>query len=204
MITIKNVQTSGVVRVWNTQCINSVISKNDNRAVTDRYLKSYPMLTLNEDGTLTLAEGWEVVTGTRKPRTKKDSTKHDDAGEVKTKAPKQKRIKKDAKDEEKKDEKKYEHPAFQELKYLVQHDRQLGRSPWLFGPAGSGKSTLCEAVAKDMNLPFYSVSSLQQKYELEGYTDAAGEYVETTFYKAAKEGASSYLTRLRLPRQRCR
>ena len=35
---------------------------------------------------------------------------------------------------------------------------------------------------------YHSKSSLQQKYELEGYTDATGKLVETVFYKAAKEG----------------
>lgn len=80
------------------------------------------------------------------------------------------------------------HPLLEKVLKLVANDRVIGRYPWLFGPAGSGKSTLAKQVADAMNLPFYSVSSLQQKYELEGYTDAVGNLVETTFYKAAKEG----------------
>lgn len=80
------------------------------------------------------------------------------------------------------------HPLLEKVLKLVANDRAAGRYPWLFGPAGSGKSTLAKQVAEAMNLPFYSVSSLQQKYELEGYTDAVGNLVETTFYKAAKEG----------------
>lgn len=80
------------------------------------------------------------------------------------------------------------HPLLKKVLKLVANDRVIGRYPWLFGPAGSGKSTLARQIAEAMNLPFYSVSSLQQKYELEGYTDAVGNLVETTFYKAAKEG----------------
>lgn len=80
------------------------------------------------------------------------------------------------------------HPLLTEVWALVANDRATGRYPWLFGPAGSGKSTLAKQVAEKMHLPFYSVSSLMQKYELEGYCNAAGEYIETTFYKASKEG----------------
>lgn len=77
---------------------------------------------------------------------------------------------------------------FEELMWQVANDRVIGRFPWLYGPAGSGKSTLANKVADAMGLPFYSVSSLQQKYELEGYSDAVGEFVQTAFYKAMAEG----------------
>ena len=80
------------------------------------------------------------------------------------------------------------HPLFKKVLTLVVNDRVTGRYPWLFGDAGSGKSTIAKQVADALGLPFYSVSSLQQKYELEGYTDATGKLVETVFYKAAKEG----------------
>ena len=80
------------------------------------------------------------------------------------------------------------HPMLEMLIKRVINDRVLGRFPWLYGPAGSGKSTLAAQVAKALGLPFYSVSSLQQKYELEGYTDAVGEFVQTAFYKAMSEG----------------
>lgn len=80
------------------------------------------------------------------------------------------------------------HPLLGEVLTLVKNDRAIGRFPWLHGPAGSGKSTLAKQVADALGLPFYSVSSLLQKYELEGYTDAAGELVETSFYKAMNEG----------------
>lgn len=74
------------------------------------------------------------------------------------------------------------------VKAMVVNDRVIGRYPWLYGPAGSGKSTMAKQIADELNLPYYSVSSLQQKYELEGYTDAAGELVKTSFYHAFKNG----------------
>lgn len=77
---------------------------------------------------------------------------------------------------------------FEELLWQVTNDRVIGRFPWLYGPAGSGKSTMANKVADALGLPFYSVSSLQQKYELEGYSDAVGEYVQTAFFKAMSEG----------------
>ena len=80
------------------------------------------------------------------------------------------------------------HPLLATILPMVVNDRVIGRYPWLYGPAGSGKSTLAKQVADALGLPFYSVSSLQQKYELEGYTDAVGELVKTVFYKAFKEG----------------
>lgn len=80
------------------------------------------------------------------------------------------------------------HPLLNLVLAMVKNDRAIGRFPWLYGPAGSGKSTLAKQVADTMGLPFYSVSSLQQKYELEGYTDAVGELVKTSFYNAMKNG----------------
>lgn len=59
---------------------------------------------------------------------------------------------------------------------------------YLFGPAGTGKNVLSEQVAEALNLPFYYAGCLQQKYELEGFINASGEYQETEFYKAFTEG----------------
>lgn len=59
---------------------------------------------------------------------------------------------------------------------------------YLYGPAGTGKNVLAEQVAKALNLPFYYAGSLQFKTDLEGFVNAAGEYVETDFYKAFTGG----------------
>jgi cobaltochelatase CobS len=58
----------------------------------------------------------------------------------------------------------------------------------LVGPAGSGKSTCCEQVAKALNLPFYLQNSVQGSHELTGYMDAYGKYQTTTFRKCFESG----------------
>lgn len=65
-----------------------------------------------------------------------------------------------------------------------------GNSPFLVGPAGSGKSTILAQVATAMNLPFYpmSVNSLTSDYNIIGYNDANGKYVPTIFRKAFENG----------------
>lgn len=76
------------------------------------------------------------------------------------------------------------HPLLEDVLGLVVNDIPV----YLVGPAGTGKSTLCFQVAEALGLEFYSCSSLQQKYELEGYTDPVGKLIETEFFKFCKEG----------------
>lgn len=65
-----------------------------------------------------------------------------------------------------------------------------GCSPFLVGPAGSGKSTILAQVAQAMDLEFYpmSVNSLTSDYNIIGYNDANGKYVSTAFRKAYEHG----------------
>lgn len=60
----------------------------------------------------------------------------------------------------------------------------------LVGPAGSGKTTVCEQVAGALGLAFYcqSVCSQTSKSELLGYMDANGHYVRTSFREAFEKG----------------
>lgn len=59
---------------------------------------------------------------------------------------------------------------------------------YLYGPAGTGKNVLSQQIAEALNLNFYYAGSLQFKSDLEGFVNAAGEYVETDFYKAFTQG----------------
>ena len=59
---------------------------------------------------------------------------------------------------------------------------------YLYGPAGTGKNVLSEQIATAMGLTFYYCGCLQNKYELEGFVNAAGEYQETEFYRAFVNG----------------
>ena len=63
-----------------------------------------------------------------------------------------------------------------------------GIHTYMTGPAGTGKNVLAEQAAKAMGLPFYCAGALQNKYELEGFVDASGNYQETEFYKAFTGG----------------
>lgn len=63
-----------------------------------------------------------------------------------------------------------------------------GKSPYLVGPAGTGKSFTCEQIAKKLGLDFYSQNAVSDASDLTGYTDAVGNYVEKAFYKAFKNG----------------
>lgn len=60
----------------------------------------------------------------------------------------------------------------------------------LVGPAGSGKTTVCHAVADALGLPFYAFSVGMQttKTDLLGFVDAHGTYRETVLYQAYKDG----------------
>ena len=59
---------------------------------------------------------------------------------------------------------------------------------FLTGQAGCGKNVLCKQVAHALGLKFYFTNAVTQEYKLTGFTDAMGEYHETQFYKAFKNG----------------
>ena len=46
-------------------------------------------------------------------------------------------------------------PLFNTVLSMVVNDRVIGRFPWLYGPAGSGKSTMARQIADVLGLPFY-------------------------------------------------
>lgn len=63
-----------------------------------------------------------------------------------------------------------------------------GSNVYLYGPAGSGKNVMCEQLAKTLGVEFYYQNTILTKFDLSGYTDANGNYQETEFYKAWKNG----------------
>ena len=58
----------------------------------------------------------------------------------------------------------------------------------LIGPAGSGKSTICEQIAKALELKYYLQNSVSGAHELAGYMDAHGKYNTTAFRDAFQNG----------------
>lgn len=63
----------------------------------------------------------------------------------------------------------------------------------LIGPAGSGKSTVVEQVAKALELKFYLQNSVSGSHELSGYLDAHGKYNSTTFRTAFENGGAFFI-----------
>lgn len=63
----------------------------------------------------------------------------------------------------------------------------------LVGPAGSGKNHTLEQVAQALGLEFYFTNAVTQEYKLTGFIDANGNYQDTQFYHAFKDGGLFFL-----------
>lgn len=58
----------------------------------------------------------------------------------------------------------------------------------MVGPAGCGKTTIGEQVARALNLPFYITSTINDTHELTGFVDGYGKYHTTPFRQAFEFG----------------
>lgn len=75
-------------------------------------------------------------------------------------------------------------PNFENILKLVAAHENV----YLYGPAGSGKNTIAEQIADALGVDFYYQNTLVTKFDISGYKNAQGEYEETPFYKAWKNG----------------
>lgn len=75
-------------------------------------------------------------------------------------------------------------PNFENILHLVAAHENV----YLYGPAGSGKNTIAEQIADALGVDFYYQNTLVTKFDISGYKNAQGEYEETPFYKAWKNG----------------
>ena len=75
-------------------------------------------------------------------------------------------------------------PNFENILHLVAAHENV----YLYGPAGSGKNTIAEQIADALGVGFYYQNTLVTKFDISGYKNAQGEYEETPFYKAWKNG----------------
>ena len=63
-----------------------------------------------------------------------------------------------------------------------------GENVWLYGPAGTGKTTAAEQVAAVLGRTFHFNGALDSEHKLLGFTDAQGRIVSRPFRKAWTEG----------------
>lgn len=78
------------------------------------------------------------------------------------------------------------------FEYLV-NIVSAGKPLYMYGPAGSGKSYTAKQIAEALGLPYFETSQAMFSYDLKGYGDAGGNYVETPFYKAFTQGGLFFL-----------
>lgn len=76
------------------------------------------------------------------------------------------------------------HKRFEQIVTVLRE----GMSVYLYGAAGTGKNVLCQQIAEELGLKFYFANSVQDRFDLLGYGDANGKFVETEFYKAFTQG----------------
>ncbi len=64
----------------------------------------------------------------------------------------------------------------------------VGLNAFVFGPAGSGKTTLAGSVAKSLGLRLFMTGAVRKDFKLFGFIDAHGNYRSTTFRDAFENG----------------
>lgn len=81
------------------------------------------------------------------------------------------------------------HEKFNQIKACV----SVNVPVYLYGPAGSGKNHVLQQIAEELGLDFYFTNSVQQEFKITGFIDAGGNYHETEFYRAFKNGGLFFL-----------
>lgn len=76
------------------------------------------------------------------------------------------------------------HEAFPQILKAV----QCNLNTMLIGPAGSGKTTIAEQIAKALNIPFRFTGAVDSPYKLTGFMDARGQVVRTAFRETYENG----------------
>lgn len=83
-----------------------------------------------------------------------------------------------------------QHKGFDRLLKLcaVRNGKGTGLNVWLTGPAGSGKTTAAENVAKALAIPFHFSGAMDNEYKVIGFIDAGGRCIRTAFREAYENG----------------
>lgn len=88
-----------------------------------------------------------------------------------------------------KTEEEFYHEKFNQILSQVQLDEPI----MLIGPAGSGKNVAISQVAKALGKHMYYTNNVSNEFKLTGFIDAGGNYRDTEFYKAFKNGGIFFL-----------
>lgn len=80
------------------------------------------------------------------------------------------------------------HCKFPILFDILQLSKVSGQNLYMYGPAGSGKTTIAKQLAQALDLPFYSTGAVFDKFELLGFNDVNSKYCESELYKAYTQG----------------
>ena len=64
---------------------------------------------------------------------------------------------------------------------LIVEAVRMGKNVALYGPAGCGKTDILMHVGMALGRPYYITTAPQMPYDLTGFVDAHGQYVETAF-----------------------
>ncbi len=81
------------------------------------------------------------------------------------------------------------HEKYQQILRQTQLDEPI----MLIGPAGSGKNVAVAQVAESLGLHMYYTNNASNEFKLTGFIDAGGNYRDTEFYKAFKNGGVFFL-----------
>jgi MoxR-like ATPase len=74
----------------------------------------------------------------------------------------------------------HRHPVFGDVLAAL----SVRENVYLVGPAGSGKTTIATQAAEALGLPFYSTGAVGMAYQLQGFINPEGKYMETDLYRA--------------------
>lgn len=118
----------------------------------------------------------------------KSESGESDKSDNQTKSDGKKSGESDGSPDEKKKKKKKDIIKKHKLHDGVKEVLEVGIGVLVFGPAGSGKTTLAKNVAEDLGIPFFMNGAIGKEHKLFGFIDANGKYHSTQFRQAFEKG----------------
>ena len=131
-----------------------------------------------------------------KQKVETPEVKKDAKGDQQAKGKHDKDFEDDAKQQGQDDAKQQSQDDSQKVTYddLTESEKEAywlmkdGKIPYLWGPAGTGKTTAAQRIAAASGQKFYFTSSVFDKYDLTGFVDAQGQLIDTPLIRAILNG----------------